>query len=385
MQPASLALGLCLLFCLLNLLSLGIAFFRVSRRSNAAVPADPPPVSIVIPMRGVEAFSEITIEHAFSLSWPRYELLFCVAEQSDPIVRLVEAAMKRHPHVAARLLAGDDRISANPKLNNCAKGWRAARHGWVILADSNVLMPPDYIARLMAAWRPDTGLVCSMPLGSHPRGFWAEVECAWLNTFQARWQYVAEALGKGFAQGKTMLWNKPLLDANGGIEALAVEIAEDAASTKLVNALCLDVHLVDTPFEQPLGHRAFSEIWSRQARWARLRRVTFPLQFAPEALAGAVPAMLLATLAAHLSDSGGLAALAGIIAVAAIYYVPEYALARAKGWPCGARYIPAMIARDLMLPAVWLRGWFGSNIEWRGNAMTIRPHEQRLEEAVQNG
>ncbi len=138
-------------------------------------------------------------------------------------------------------------------------------------------MPRDYVQHLMAAWRPDTGLVCSTPIGSRPDGFWAEVECAFLNTLQARWQYAGEALGLGFAQGKSMLWNKPMLDANGGIQALAAEIAEDAAATKLVNGLGLRVNLVASPFEQPLGRRTLGEIWSRQARWARLRRVTFPL------------------------------------------------------------------------------------------------------------
>src|SRR4029079_19021006 len=123
---------------------------------------------------------------------------------------------------------------------------------------------------------------------------WAEVECAFLNTLQARWQYAGEALGLGFAQGKSMLWNKPMMDANGGIRALAAEIAEDAAATKLVSGLGLRVNLVAAPFEQPLCRRTFDEIWSRQARWARLRRVTFPWFFAPEILTGAVVPLVLA-------------------------------------------------------------------------------------------
>ncbi len=139
----------------------------------------------------------------------------------------------------------------------------------------------------MAAWRPNTGLVCSTPIGARPHGFWAEVECMFLNSHQARWQYAGEALGWGFAQGKSMLWHKPMLDANGGIHALGAEIAEDAASTKLVSRLGLKVHLVSAPFSQPLGARTLNEVWSRQRRWARLRRVTFPAFFVPEIILGA--------------------------------------------------------------------------------------------------
>ncbi|WP_296742243.1 ceramide glucosyltransferase [Mesorhizobium sp.] len=328
-----------------------------------------PPVSIVVPSRGVEPFTEETLQSAFSLDWPHYELIFCVANADDPVVKLINAAITRHAEVPARLLVGDDRISANPKLNNCVKGWQAARHDWVILADSNVLMPRDYVQHLMAAWRPKTGLVCSTPVGSRPDGFWAEVECAFLNTLQARWQYAGEALGLGFAQGKSMLWNKPMLDANGGIHALAAEIAEDAAATKLVNGLGLRVNLVASPFEQPLGQRAFAEIWSRQVRWARLRRVTFPLFFAPEILTGAAMPLLLALVAAA---SAGVSLPTTALCVLAIAYLPECLLAFAKGWYLSPRSVTAMIVRDAMLPAIWARGWLGGAVEWRGNAMTIR-------------
>ncbi|CDX15288.1 Ceramide glucosyltransferase [Mesorhizobium plurifarium] len=352
-----------------NLASILLAFSRLKRRHVIAAPDGAQPVSIIVPSRGVEPFTQETLERAFSLDWPGYELIFCVAHAEDPVVRLIDAAIVRHPKVPARLLIGDDRVSANPKLNNCVKGWRAARHDWVILADSNVLMPKDYVQHLMAAWRPDTGLVCSTPIGSRPDGFWAEVECAFLNTLQARWQYAGEALGLGFAQGKSMLWNKPMLDANGGIQALAAEIAEDAAATKLVNSLGLRVNLVASPFEQPLGQRSFAEIWSRQARWARLRRVTFPLFFAPEILTGAATPLLLALIAAA---GAGISLPTTALCVLAIAYLPECLLASAKGWYLSPRSVTAMIVRDVLLPVIWARAWFGGAVEWRGNAMTIR-------------
>ncbi|RNJ44085.1 ceramide glucosyltransferase [Mesorhizobium erdmanii] len=379
MELTLIAASLSIALILSNAASILLAASQLKRRTTIARPVrKSPPVSIVIPSRGVEPFTQETLERAFSLEWPRYELIFCVAHGDDPVVRLIRAAIGRFPKVPARLLIGDDRVSANPKLNNCVKGWEAARHNWVVLADSNVLMPRDYIQHLMAAWRPDTGLVCSTPIGSRPEGFWAEVECAFLNTLQARWQYAGEALGLGFAQGKSMLWNKPMLDANGGIRALAAEIAEDAAATKLVNGLGLRVNLVAAPFEQPLGRRTLDAIWSRQARWARLRRVTFPLFFAPEILTGAVvPLMLALVAAASACFSLPLTA----IAVLAAFYLPECGLAWSKGWHLSPRTVAAMIARDLMVPAMWARGWLGGAVDWRGNAMTIGTNAAELEEA----
>jgi len=353
-----------------NLASIALAASRLRRRKPIAPPdGEAAAVSIVVPARGIEPFTAETLERAFSLDWPCYELVFCIAQPDDPVALMITDAMARFPAVPARLLIGDDRFSANPKLNNCIKGWEAARHDWVILADSNVLMPTDYIQHLMAAWREGTGLVCSTPIGSRPAGFWAEVECAFLNTLQARWQYAGEALGLGFAQGKSMLWNKPMLDANGGIRALAAEIAEDAAATKLVNGIGLRVNLVAAPFEQPLGRRSLGDIWSRQARWARLRRVTFPLFFLPEILTGVAMPLALALVAA---DAAGFSLTVTAVAVLAAAYLPECALAWAKGWYMSPRMVAAMMARDLLLPAIWARGWLGGAVDWRGNAMTIR-------------
>ncbi len=359
-----------------NLLGIVLAGWRLMRRdADNDLVRQRPPVSVVVPLRGVETFTPLTLARAFELDWPDYELLFCVADQDDSVIDEVHRAEAAHPMIPTQLLTGDDRISANPKLNNCVKGWRAARHDWVILADSNVLMPTSYIKTMMSAWQSDSGLVCSPPLGSRPIGFWAHVECAFLNGSQGRWQYAAEAIGIGFAQGKSMLWNKPLLEDHGGIRALAAEIAEDAASTKLVRNAGLKVHLVSTPFEQPLGRRHAGEIWSRQARWARLRRVTFPHYFAPEILTGALPPLLFAVAAAAMME---MSLVATAFAVLALMYVPELALAALNRWPISFHTLPAMIARDMVMPLVWARSWIGTAVAWRGNVMTIGTAESTL-------
>ncbi|KAA0123295.1 ceramide glucosyltransferase [Methylobacterium sp. P1-11] len=362
------ALSLGALLALVQIGSIAVAGRRLGRNYGPSRFPEGAPVSLVRPLRGVEAYSEEMLVRSFRLDYPSYELIFCVADPADPIVPMVERLIEAHPHVPARLILGDERVSANPKLNNCLRGWRAAAHDWVVLADSNVAMPPDYLQRLQAAWRDDTGLVCSTPAGARPGSFMAEVECAFLNTLQARWQYAAEAFGLGFAQGKSMLWHKPFLEAQGGLQALAAEIAEDAAATKLVRAAGRRVHLVASPFEQPLGPRGFREVWARQLRWARLRRVTFPLFFAPEIGSGVLlPALLVALWA------GSLAGLVGASGLAALCYAAEHRLALRAGWHRSPRMLAAFLARDVLIPAIWLGAWMRSAIVWRGNAMDVRP------------
>ena len=325
-------------------------------------------VSVIRPVCGLENFCEETLGSCFALDYPRYEIIFCVASAKDPAVRLVERLIAAHPDAPARLLIGDERISHNPKLNNLFKGWQAAAHDWIVIADSNVLMPRDYIQRLLAAWRPDTGLVCSPPIGCRPSRFWAELECAFLNSYQARWQYFADSIGLGFAQGKSMIWRRGELERAGGIRALASEIAEDAASTKVVRAAGKRVRLVDAPFDQPLGYRTAAEVWRRQLRWARLRRAAFPSCYLPEILTGGIGPMLASGLIAVSLD---LPPLGCMTAFAMLWYGAEAVLAYAAGWTLSLRAPLIWMLRDLLLPALWIAGWLGNDIVWRGNRMDV--------------
>src|SRR5262249_7934528 len=92
------------------------------------------------------------------------------------------------------------------------------------------------------------------------------------------------------------------LERVGGIRALALEVAEDAAATKLVRKNDLRVRVVDRPFSQPLGHRTAAEVWRRQLRWARLRRDTFRLYFVPEIAAGGIPPLAACSIVVASTD-----------------------------------------------------------------------------------
>jgi ceramide glucosyltransferase len=127
---------------------------------------------------------------------------------------------------------------------------------------------------------------------------------------------------------------------------------------------------VASPFDQPLGTRAFREVWSRQVRWARLRRVTFPHFFAPEIGSGTVLPFAIAALCVP-----SVPVLIGVVAMAMLWYGAEYALAARAGWHRSPRLFLAFLLRDAILPIMWVSAWMQSAIVWRGNAMDIRPKE----------
>jgi ceramide glucosyltransferase len=363
-----LALTLCATLSLVHIITVIIAAARCRPHAAAEPPAYAAAVTLIRPVCGVDNYCAETLRSSFALAYARYDILFCVASGKDPVVPLVERLIAEHPGVPARLLVGDERISQNPKLNNLCKGWEAATGEWVIIADSNVLMPPDYIQRLLGAWQPDTGLVCSPPIGCLPSGFWAELECAFLNTYQARWQYFSDSMGSGFAQGKTMLWRREDLNRAGGLRALAQELAEDAASTKVVRDAGKRVRLVDCPFGQPLGRRSIADVWKRQLRWARLRRDSFKACYAPEVLSSGLLPVLLAGVAADIAN---ISPLGGAAMAGAVWYGGEAALAYVARWPLTMLSPLAWVARDVLLIPLWIAGWFGNDIVWRGNQMDL--------------
>ena len=277
-------------------------------------------------------------------------------------------------------MIGDDPISANPKLNNMVKGWREAAHERIAFIDSNVLVPPDFVHRLVASWRDDTGCVAAPPVGTSPQGFGGHVECAFLNTFEARYQYFVDTVGSGFAQGKTLFYRKADLDRTG-MRELGTEPAEDAATTKMVRAMGLRVRLAP-PSPQPLGPRKVAEVWSRQLRWARLRRATFPLEFLPEIIVGTlVPTMTAAAAAAALD----LPVIATTLTYLAVWYAAEVATAAACRWPVSWATPLALLSRDVMMPMIWVGAFTGRSFTWKGTAMQMEERPRRRQVAETEG
>lgn len=366
----SIAVHICIAFATLSLLVHFLShFLALKRLGKETLSQSYPPdfsISLVRPLCGMEPFSEETLSACFRLSYPRHEILFCVEKSSDPIIPLVTEMMNAHPQVCARLLIGEDKISDNPKYNNMQKGYLAARGDIVIFADSNLLIPEDYLQRVMARFGENSALVSAPPFGDRPGNLWAEVECSLLNSYAARVQYCADALGFGFAQGKTLAFRKADLDM-GGFAAMALEPAEDAAATKWARKSGRCVRLVSPAFPQPLGLRPLKAVWSRHLRWARLRRATFPVLFAPEIFSISLLSFAAVGIAASLLQ-GPVPVWLSLYILA--WYGADFTTARALGWPSTARSLIALPLRDLLLLSIWIAAWTGRSFTWHGNAMT---------------
>ena len=347
-----------------QLASVALATWRL-RAARTERNVASPSVTLLVPVRGLDPFAQRTLGSAFRQDHDNYEIVFTVASPADPAIPLIEALVARHPERQARLLVGEEYLTGNPKLNNLNKGWVASEGKWVAIVDSNAFMRPDYLRALAAAAGADAGLVTSPAIGTCGEGMWAATEAAFLNTFQARWQFLADLFGFGFAQGKTLFWRRSVLDAAGGPASLGFDLAEDVAATKLVRRSGLKVRLVDRPVEQPIGRRRLADVWARQLRWARIRRLGFVWLFLPEILLGAaIPTVALAFMVAT-----GAAPFLLLPAFLCLWYGAEWAMARLNRWPAGPLDVAAMLMRDLMMPLLYVWSFASNHIQWRGTVM----------------
>lgn len=351
---------------LLHLATVFLAARRYSGRPALATGSDLPPLTLLRPVCGVDTFDEETLRSSFLQDYPDFEIIFCAARADDPACALVQKLMLDYPQVQARLMVGESDITGNPKVNNLQKGYDAALYDHVVMTDSNLMLPPDYLRQLVACWTDDSiGLVTAPAAGNRAVGMWGALECAFLNTHQGRWQLAADAVGLGYAQGKTLFGKRSVIEAGGGLAALGRDLAEDVAMTKLIRGQNKRVRLVQQLFFQPIGEKTFQHVWARQVRWSQIRRQGFLHLFLLEMFQGPVLPIVLTAILIAIGATHWVALPALLI----LWYGAEWALARHASWPCGTKDIVACILRDALIPAIWCVTWTRKGLVWRGNAV----------------
>lgn len=80
--------------------------FRLSRAPERTNETKLPGVSILKPLKGVDDNLIENLCTFFQIDYPKYEILFCVQDATDPAVEVVRQLLNRFPHVDAKLFSG---------------------------------------------------------------------------------------------------------------------------------------------------------------------------------------------------------------------------------------------------------------------------------------
>jgi ceramide glucosyltransferase len=331
------------------------------------------PVSILKPVKGVEPDLKTNLESFFYLDYPYFELLFCVPTHRDPAVKVIEALIAKHPWVNARLFVEEQNIGPNPKVNNLIRAYELATYDWILVSDSNVLVPPEYLKRLVAHLDPGVGMITSVVAGRYPRKAGGELEATFLNTWYARWMCIAEAAGKTCVVGKSMLFRRSVAERFGGMRNLARYLAEDYMAGEAMQRLGLKVIIASDPICQVIGKYEFKTFWLRHLRWGRIRKAQAPLAFAFEPLSGSIISGLLGAWALSGSTSlTGMSFSQFLVVHLTLWSACDFLQMRKLNPELRWTGALAWFARELLALPLWAHIASGNTVNWRGNKLRIQ-------------
>jgi len=338
------------------------SLFQRRHREDAA-----PPLSVIVPVRENSPELAPALASLFSQSYPDFEVIVSAVEEPSPAIENARAVAARYPGISASFITRDPRAAENPKINNLALPIAEARHDLIVVKDANIRLKPERLAEMASLLAGGTGLVASIPVGIEPRNFPAEIECAGMNGYVARFLLAASALGLGFGIGATMLFSRRDFERAGGIAHIARSIGEDHAIAKMLSGIGRKTILSGT-VEQIIGRRRISDCWRRQLRWAVCRRCETPLVFHAELAASPLAAALAGAGGANMI---GISASSVFLGTIAVWIAADMLLAALKGWPVSWRSPLASLCFIIGFPLLWLQARLASRISWGGASFPI--------------
>jgi ceramide glucosyltransferase len=353
----------------------GLRFIRQRPGSTSFAAA----VSIMKSLKGIDPHMRAAFRSHCLLEYPEYEVLFGVSDLNDPAVALVNEIQLEFPQAKLRVIHCPEVLGTNGKVSNLAQMLPHAAYEHVLINDSDILVAPDFLRRVMSCFAdPNVLVVTTLYRAIAGRGLWSKVEALGISTDFMGGVLVAREMEGGikFALGATMATTKLLLEKIGGLESLVDVLGDDYELGARAAAAGYRVDLADTVVETALADYSFPEFWQHQLRWARNvkdRRtsqyfgliVTFALIWGilgVIALPGAWWAWV--TLA--------LVALARYTAAAVIGY-------RVLCDRQVLRDLWLIPVRDMVALWVWIASFFGNTIVWRGERFRLRDgHLEKL-------
>jgi ceramide glucosyltransferase len=333
------------------------------------LPEDLPPVSILKPLKGVDADLKENLRSIFRLDYPNFEVILGTEDPEDPALAVAQRVAGEFPHVRSLILSSGRAIGYNPKVNNLANLVLRARYSLILISDSNVRVPQDYLGDLVAhRVRAGGGLVWSLFRGVNGRGLGGLLESQQLNgPVMGGVSALMRPLRIPCCVGKSMLLHREELEAIGGFRFLGQFLAEDQVCAEELARLGRPVTVSGRLIDNILGRRTLKEFAGRHLRWARLRRHVNLGAYLGEALLNPVFLALALLLAICSADT----AIVAVLTLAAVS-VMNASTDRALGLRRSAWIYPLL---ELLLAGLrgvlWFVPFFSHTVSWRGNVLRL--------------
>ncbi|MGE5204927.1 MAG: bacteriohopanetetrol glucosamine biosynthesis glycosyltransferase HpnI [Chlamydiota bacterium] len=351
------------------------AYQRLQRRPPGFLGSQQPstpPVSILKPLRGSDPHIYECFRSHCLQDYPEYEIIFGVDDPQDPVISDVERLQREFPHIAMQLVVCSQRLGPNTKVSNLIQMERVARHPHMLVNDSDIHVPKDYLRRVMEQFcQPKVGLVTSLYRGIAGQTLGSRLEALGISTEFMGGVLVARQIEGGlhFALGSTLAVSRQALADIGGFDGMLEYLADDFELGYRVARAGYEVALADLVVETYLPDYTFGTFLEHQLRWGRSTRdsrrwgyvgLIFTFGFTWSILAvilsrGAAWAWALLGTALFLRLASALVVGPGVVhdsqVVRDLWLVP---------------------LRELISLAVWTASFFGHTVTWRGKKFMVR-------------
>jgi ceramide glucosyltransferase len=330
-----------------------------------------PPVSILKPLCGLDPHGYESLRSHCMQDYPAYEIIFGVSTLDDPAVPAVERLIREFPNVPMRLVICPNVFGMNFKVSNLLQMLPEARHSYLVINDSDIGVPPDYLRQVIGPMEDrSVGIVTSLYRGVAAQSMGSRLESLTIECEFAPGVLLAKRLENGirFAMGSTMAFHRDVLEVVGGLRSIADYLADDYELGRRASKAGLRVELADCIVDHYLPRYSWKDFFEHQLRWARTVRSCRPEGYAGLIVTFAVPWSVFALAAA---PSAPLAWLFVAVSVALRWMVmiaSGLLILRDRRVFRSAWLLPV---RDFMGLLIWVVSYMGSRIVWRGNKFEL--------------
>lgn len=377
-------------FYFLSLLA-AASFLRLTRK-QLTVPAPAAqlsPVSILKPLKGVDPnIWENFCSHC-EQDYTQFQLIFGVSDPSDPAVEIVRKLQAKYPHLAIELIVCDRILGTNIKVSNLAQMLPASRHEFLLVNDSDIRVPSDYLRKVMSPFARDAtkdarsdsvGLVTCLYRAVAAPTLGSRLEALGIATDFVPGVLSARFLEKGlhFGLGSTLAFRRGDLETIGGFEPLLDYLADDYELGRRIAATGKPVELSPAIVTTFLPAYTMREFFRHQLRWSRTIRDARPWGYAGLLFTFGVPWALVTLAAAQaalwawvlLAMTITARLLVGFVATVCVLHglEPDTRGNERQFF----RDVALLLLRDLIAPFVWAASFLGNRIHWRGDVFDLK-------------
>ena len=341
---------------------------RFARKSDTAA-AEFSAVTILKPLHGAEAALEENLATFFEQDYPSpFQLVFGVQDETDPAIVVVERLRRRYPAVDAALVVDPRRHGANAKVGNLINMHGQSRHDVLVLSDSDIVVPRDYLRKVAGALEPaDVGAVTCLYTGWGALGLGSRL-CAMGIDYQFLPNAIV-AISFGLAEpcsGSTIALTRAMLDEIGGLEAFAGYLADDYEIGRAVRASGRRIAIPAMTVGHACSEESLRDWLAHELRWARTIRVVAPAGHAGSIVTYAIPLGFLGVILSGFT----VFALVSLAATLAARAMLKWRIDRLFG--CNGGPVWLLPLRDVLSFGVLVVSLFGSSVEWQGERLRVK-------------